>query len=315
MNIYYGTKEHCIDVTNICYTKLLNNNIITIEQNDFTRSSIFTDPCVNFLKKIFIKDNQQNIYEYDDTCVIQIDIITNEINTINTISSLDNNTISSLDNNTISIYHSKLKYIHNELKIKHGNLIDELPEQCMVVNYLTGYEKVLEIGSNIGRNSLVISYILNKKNNYNFVTLECDVKSVELLTENRDLNNFNFFIEPSALSKRKLIQTGWNTIESDELLDGYTAVNTITLEELYDKYNIIFDTLVLDCEGAFYYILIDMPQILNNINLIIMENDYSNIEEKNFIDEVLKKNNFYVDYVESGGWGCCYNNFFEVWRK
>ena len=29
----------------------------------------------------------------------------------------------------------------------------------------------------------------------------------------------------------------------------------------------------------------------------------------------VKKNNFYVDYVESGGWGCCYNNFFEVWRK
>ena len=30
-----------------------------------------------------------------------------------------------------------------------------------------------------------------------------------------------------------------------------------------------FDTLILDCEGAFYNILKDMPEILDNINLII----------------------------------------------
>jgi hypothetical protein len=23
----------------------------------------------------------------------------------------------------------------------------------------------------------------------------------------------------------------------------------------------------------------------------------------------------FVDYVEAGGWGACYNNFFEVWKK
>jgi hypothetical protein len=35
-----------------------------------------------------------------------------------------------------------------------------------------------------------------------------------------------------------------------------------------------FDTLVLDCEGAFYYILQDTPEILEGIKLLIMENDY-----------------------------------------
>jgi hypothetical protein len=59
----------------------------------------------------------------------------------------------------------------------------------------------------------------------------------------------------------------------------------------------------------------DMPEILNNINLIIMENDYYDIQQKYYIDEVLKKNNFYIDYVEEGGWGFCYNNFYEVWKK
>jgi len=58
-----------------------------------------------------------------------------------------------------------------------------------------------------------------------------------------------------------------------------------------------------------------MPHILNNINLIIMENDYWDISQKQYIDQILIINNFYRDYVESGGWGPCYNNFFEVWKK
>ena len=29
----------------------------------------------------------------------------------------------------------------------------------------------------------------------------------------------------------------------------------------------------------------------------------------------VKKHNFYVHYIEVGGWGCCYNNFYEVWKK
>ena len=135
------------------------------------------------------------------------------------------------------------------------------------------------------------------------------------LKENRDLNNLNFYIENSALSKRKLIQTGWDTIPSDTLLEGYTWCNTITLNELKSKYNIEFDTLVLDCEGAFYYILMDIPEILDNINLIIMENDYHEISKKEYVDEILRKNNFYRIYIEGGGWGPCTDNFYEVWKK
>jgi len=184
---------------------------------------------------------------------------------------------------------NKISNIHSKLKINHGSFHEELPEQKIAVRYLTGNEKVLEIGGNIGRNSLIIGYILNEQNNNNFVTLESDVKIAEQLRENRDLNNYHFHIENSALSERKLIQKDWLTITSDVLLDGYKPVNTIVLEELYSKYNIIFDTLVLDCEGAFYYILMDMPKILDNINLIIMENDYDESYKKSYIDEILKK--------------------------
>jgi hypothetical protein len=71
----------------------------------------------------------------------------------------------------------------------------------------------------------------------------------------------------------------------------------------------------LDCEGAFYNILRDMPEILNNIKLIIMENDYQDIKLKTFIDDILIKQNFKVDYQQRGGWGPCEDRFFEVWIK
>jgi FkbM family methyltransferase len=298
MKILYGiSPTNSIDVTNICLSKLTKNNVIIIPDGDQPRANIFTDPLPGILKKIIIlnQDDNDNVTEseYDTFSQLYINIQDNTIKTFNITNQIEN--------------------IHSKLNIKYGNFLDELPEQKMVVRYLSGNEKVLEIGGNIGRNSLVIASILLESTN--FVTLECDINIANQLIENRDLNNFNFYVENSALSNRSLIQKGWDTIPSDTLIDGYTWVKTITLDNLKTKYNIEFDTLVLDCEGAFYYILMDMPEILNNIKLIIMENDYWDISKKNYVDEILMKNNFYVDYQESGGWGPCFNKFFEVWKK
>jgi FkbM family methyltransferase len=299
MIIKYGILDNNIDVTDICLSQLTKNNIIIIPFGDENRARYFTDPVIGILKKIFIL-NDNIINEYDDIYTIKINIIDNTITTIDSV------TI----NNVIQ---NKIENIHSKLKIKYGSFNEEFPEQKMAVRYLTGNEKILEIGGNIGRNTLVIASILNDNNN--LVTLESDVNIANLLKENRDLNNFTFNIESSALSKRKLIQHEWNTQVSDILLEGHTLVNIITFDQLKNKYNINFDTLILDCEGAFYYILMDMPEILDNINLIIMENDYWDISKKIYIDDILIKNNFYVDYTESGGWGPCYNNFYEVWKK
>ena len=296
MKILYGTIEKNIDVTEICYNRLINNNIITIPSADSIRASYFTDPHYGVRKKIFIINEKTNLSEFDIKTTVKINTITEEITT------------------DISL-NEKLENIQNKLKIKYGTFTEELPEQKIAVRYLTGDEKVLEIGSNIGRNSLIIAYILGQKNNNNFVTMECDTNIANKLQENRDINKFNFHIENSALSKRKLIQKGWNTIPSETVLEGYKLVNTISVKELNNKYNIVFDTLVLDCEGAFYYILMDMPEILNNINLILMENDYHNIQHYNYVNNKLTENNFKLDYSQCGGWGPCRNNFFEVWKK
>ena len=296
MKILYGISiENFIDVTNICLSQLLRNNIIVIPEGDGTREFYFTDPLIGTLKKIIIV-NDNNVSEYDDKTRVAINMADNTVQSI-----------------CLKNYDEKLEKIHSKLKIKYGVFDDELPEQKMAVRHLTGKEKVLEIGGNIGRNSLIISSVL--EDNRNLVTLETDKTIANQLIENRDLNNFHFHVENSALSNRRLIQKGWDSMPSDTLKEGYTWVNTITLNNLKNKYNIEFDTLVLDCEGAFYYILMDMPEILNNVNLIIMENDYHDLTHKQYVDDVLLRNNFYKVYQESGGWGPCFHNFFEVWKK
>ena len=290
MKILYGISENTIDVTEICLTKLNLNNIITIPSGDVYRSNHFTDPIWGTLKKIFVV-NENSITEYEYNVQLKIDILTNVV------------TVDNID--------EKLSNLQNKLVIKHGSFNEEIPEQKMAIKYLLGNEKVLEIGGNIGRNSLIIASIVKD----NLVTLECDTNISSQLQENRDLNKLHFHIENSALSKRKLIQRGWDTIPSDVLKPGYQWVNTISFDALQQKYNMKFDTLVLDCEGAFYYILMDMPEILNNIQLILMENDYLDITHKNYIDEILLKNKFIRIYAETGGWGPCYNNFFEAWKR
>jgi FkbM family methyltransferase len=209
---------------------------------------------------------------------------------------------------------NELLQLHKMLQFQFGSLGEEFPEQVMSMMYLTGDEKVLELGGNIGRNSMIIAYILNKKNNHNFVSFETNSADADKLKYNRDTNGFKFYIENAALSERKLIQKGWDTIPSDHILPGYVPVNTISWKAVKDKYNIDFDTLVIDCEGAFYYILQDTPEILDGIKLLIMENDYfRDNSHKQYVFNTLRNNN-YVCVFQRALDNPNIPDFYQVWK-
>ena len=172
--------------------------------------------------------------------------------------------------------------------------------------------------ANIGRNSMIISHLLSDP--ANLVTLETSPHIAAVLRENKKINNLNFHIENAALSLRKLVQYGWDTIPCDTVPDGFTPVDIISYAELRAKYNMDFDTLIVDCEGAFYYILLDMPEILEHVKLIIMENDYRDALHKKYVDEVLHAHNFNVVYAEElvgheGEFPHTRNEFYQVWKK
>ena len=312
--VYYGiTACDNIDVTNICIEKCSESHILYIAKDVEYKNMLFSDPYPSKKKYIFIQDGGEIKYIKEDQESICFDYEKGDM-------ILEKQVPYSLwckDKNE----HDKLVWIHEKLQINHGTFKEEDVEQRLVAKYITGKEKVLELGGNIGRVALVTAYILNHHDNIDFVSMECNTDIAIQLCENRTINKLQFYIEPTALSKRALIQNGWHNVESNTLLPGHLPVTNTTMEVLKQKYRIDFDTLIVDCEEAFYFILMDMPEILSGIQLIIMENDYLEQYKKSYVDEILIKNNFHVIYCEKGGWPeeynrfPCYHNIYEVWKK
>ena len=122
------------------------------------------------------------------------------------------------------------------------------------------------------------------------------------------------------MSKHKLIQKGWTCIKSDIVHPGYKEVDIISYSDLKSQYNIVFDTLIIDCGGAFSQILLEMVEILENIKTIIIENDFYNYDHKKYFDSVLKKNNFNVVFSSPllefpDLFPQTKNDFYQVWKR
>ena len=216
---------------------------------------------------------------------------------------------------------NKLTILHNKLTINHGSFEEEYPEQLLAMQFINYNDKVLELGGNIGRNSLIISSILSDSSN--LLVFEPDPDNVLKLIENKNLNNLNFLIENSAISKTKIYQKDWYTIPLEkyqnlENFEYWKEVKTITWTEVKNKYNILFDVLVADCEGALYYILQNEEFFLDSFKTIIIENDFIDINHKIFVDKIFHNFNFKKIFSAPLIYGFelpCVNNFFEVWQR
>lgn len=189
-----------------------------------------------------------------------------------------------------------LKFIHDNINFNGNIRSKEYPEQLMSMKYIKQNDIVLELGANIGRNTCVISCILD--NDENLLTIECSKDYLKILYENREKNEFKFKVEESAISKIKLIQKNQLTKPSDILEDGFEWVKTDIWSNIKTKYNMNFNTLVCDCEGALYYILKDEPDFLNGIEKIIMENDFLIQEHEDYVFNFIKEKGFKIIYEQ-----------------
>ena len=213
----------------------------------------------------------------------------------------------------------KILEIHKNLIFNHGLLSDEFQEQIMAINYIKETDTVLELGGNIGRNSCIISTILNDSSR--LVVFETNFNDSIKLKENRDNNNFKFNVENCAISKINLYQQhGWIVKPINEISDisNCTKVNISCWSDIKNKYSYLnFNVLVCDCEGGLYYILKEEPNFLDTIETIIIENDFTEISHKLFVDEEFNKNNFNMIYNKSlGDAGNKMNDwFYQVWIK
>lgn len=291
--VFYGSNEDYME----CTTKareLIKDGKLTIPRDDYVRASLFTDPHPGVLKNIkIIRNGEVFIIPHDVDFIIEC------------------------EPHECKSTREVLSEIHSKIKLETGSMSEEYPEQVMSVLFIKKHSKVLELGSNIGRNSLTTASLL--ENDENMITVESNPEYIPILTKHRDINGHKFKIINAAISKIPLIQAGWETIPySGELLPGYFFINTISYKELKEKYNILFDTLIIDCEGAFYYILREEPEILEGINTIISENDYKDISHRKYVETQLINNGFKcVHSMNLDVFISCFENkgFYEVWKK
>ena len=308
MRIYYGVEANYIDVTYLAHTKCVGGvNSITIPTGDQQRCKLFGDPMFNVLKHIKVIDDDGKITLYNDKTTVVLTVDTYLTKSLPLLKAWHLN---------FPTVNQRLEFIHNNMLFSSGQIRDEYPEQLLITKYLTPDAKVLELGANYGRSTLTIAALLDDESN--LVTLECDAKNATVAQTNRDLNNYKFHLEESALSARKLFQKGWNTYTEELKPADAVEIATITWPELQKKYNVQFDTLVADCEGALYYILKDEPSLLDNIKLVIVENDYASMDMKREVDEIYRKAGLVPVESNQGGWGPstpCLSCFYEVWMR
>jgi len=212
----------------------------------------------------------------------------------------------------------KLAEIRSGLTITGGTFDEEHQEQIMAALFVRPDATVLEVGGNIGRNSLVIASILD--DDRRLVVLECNTDYIPTLCANRDQNHKNFVVVAAALSARPLVQKGWDTRPAGVSEDGWLPVNTVTYTDLRAEYHLDFDTLVFDCEGAAYYILQDFPQLLDGVHTVIIESDFWDASHKIAVDNALTLaglSKVYHQPLVGFEWldfpDICRDSFYETW--
>lgn len=296
--ILYGNDTTYIDITSKVMLNCLNNNRIIIPSTDIEQVKLFGDPYRKHIKNIIIffsklvNNNIESTYKiYPLGSIIDIDI--SSLNIPRNISCWFD-TVNSTPLDILQFIYTKYN-----INLNVSTQLNQLHYMC--VKYISPDDKILLL-NNKNYNSVVIQQLLNNTS---------DVDSVctnNLITVGDD-------IESSILSYNKLIQKDNNIIRSDVLLPGYSWVNIITFHEIEIKYNIIFNTIVLDYNSEFYFILHANNSILNNITKLIITNDYGNILHKQYVDIILKDKQFNCVYSHNGGYGPCMSFFYEVWMK
>ena len=139
----------------------------------------------------------------------------------------------------------------------------ERPEQEMIAKFLPNDCCVLEMGGESGTTSLIVNKILKDPTKH--VLVEPSVNSIPKLLKTQEIYKTKFQIAHGFVGRhREEHEKLWNECKYRKMFD---------LPELESMVGQKFDVLIVDCEGAFYNILNDMPELLDTIKLIIIEMD------------------------------------------
>jgi FkbM family methyltransferase len=322
MKFYYGyNSENYFNITSIVLDKCLNDDGIFIPAGDGARCDLVGfDPYPNILKHIcIIIGGAEYIYTATKEVRIYWKSLKLQLNDAKS-PKIWWNAEGKFIADPVERLNALQKHI-NLFYVGHGGFEYEYPEQLMCMRFINETDCVLELGGNIGRTAHIIHTIINDPRHH--IVMECDKNTTLQLRHNLNLNGYtDLQIETAALSKIPLYNCGGNPrplSDEEAATMNVKLMPTISYAEICTKYSVDFNVLVADCEGSLYYIFKEDPDMLNGIHTVIMENDYTDIDHKEMVDAILTMKGFKRIYQEKGvpwaSWSCCYEYFYEVWRK
>lgn len=188
----------------------------------------------------------------------------------------------------------------------------EVEEAKYLEKYLSNDAKVLELGGCIGYVSCLINKILTDKTQQ--VTLEANPKLINWIKKNREENNCSFFVENSIISlKRENIFYIHDLIVGGSTKRTTTSeiiVNGVDIDFLEKKYNIEFDTLIMDIEGGELDLFKNFKTNLSSFKRIFLEvHPFANIltvDEAKICENILESIGFEL-LLRDGN--------FQIWNK
>lgn len=139
--------------------------------------------------------------------------------------------------------------------------------------YIKADDVVLELGARYGTVSCRINDKLN--NRCNQVSVEPDERVWNALEQNKKNNNCKFHILKGFICSKKLNLYNTHTGGGSTFIeDNNSNIQSFTMENVENKYNLKFNVLVADCEGFLETFFDENPQFYKNSRLIIYEMDY-----------------------------------------
>jgi FkbM family methyltransferase len=220
------------------------------------------------------------------------------------------NAISSFYNHLIPFYGTKINVadpaVSGETKAALFWRIYEPAEIRFVKKYLQQDEDVIELGSSIGVMGCIVSKI-QKKGMY--ISVEANSNLIDLNRKNVSYNRKADYVllnkAVDYLKEEVSFSVNSNSL-SGKVIENNTrgeilTVDTITLNEICDTYNLNKFTLVCDIEGAEIAILLNDENALKKCSKMIIELHNTEYEGKTYLakdlcDLIISHNFTIVDH-------------------
>lgn len=185
--------------------------------------------------------------------------------------------------------------------------VEREEQVCMFQNVQRG-DRVLELGGRYGTVSAVLMDMTD-----DVVVVEPDAKVLRTLEENLASNGFGnakVFHGTVGASRTKMSDGGGDgyAVQTVPCEGAECPVDHLRYEDLQERYGVVFDTIVADCEGCLpgliAHVLETNPR-LEPIKKIIFETDYEDRVDYEGMYATLRRLGF--ERTEGG--------FVQVWRR